>query len=231
MTSMPGSSRPRWKRSLLQTPAECTPRAGVVQPPPSLASVLVEVPDFAGRLAEFLWCFMQTARTSEVCVSYSEYLNHGSFGPTARRRLEQHCMGPLDITLIKVPMKEPLFLRLLRTSRSFHNDLLLGVKIRRRYCSGSPGNIFEICGILKAIHPGTWQGARSLQLQPTTQAEEGASFKSMTVARSREKKQRREEVRPIVEARAKNVAAPPRRRERPLPEKRQTGVYVLDAPR
>lgn len=124
-----------------------------------LDQLLHMVPDFAGRLAEYLWSEVATGQMRDETVSRQD-INWLSDGKHATH---------------SVPIKEPEMFRFMRTSTSICSMAIGGLKIRlRTVCDSGVSLRFSsiICGISKAAFPQRWASSRCLQRVKTLEEEQ-----------------------------------------------------------
>lgn len=112
------------------------------------------LPDFGGRLAEYLWAEVATDQVREEKVSKEDigWISDGAY------------------VTHSVPIKEPEVFQLMRASPSICSRSISGMKGRFRTVCDSDVScrfISIICGVSKAAFPQRWAKSRCLLARPT----------------------------------------------------------------
>jgi len=182
----------------------------------TLVEVASAVPDFGGRVAEYLWSPVPTGKKTELLVSMRDCIDHRSLSKKANTMLEQRCLGRNDSGVRQASTIVPSFLCCLWASEALHLCFVVGVKERRRVVKSELGlepeapnglklQIDEICGVLQRMIPNSWKSARRLQTAETNEYDKRAAQSAAASYRSKQEARQLEEVKRDMSARAQAI--------------------------
>jgi len=182
----------------------------------TLVEVASAVPDFGGRVAEYLWSPLPVGKKTQLLVSMRDCIDHRSLSKRANTMLEQRCLGRNDSGVRHASTIVPSFLCCLRASDALHLCFVVGVKERRRVVKSELGlepeapnglklQIDEICGVLQRMIPNSWKSARRLQTAETNEYDKRAAQSAAASYRSKQEARQLEEVKRDMSARAQEI--------------------------
>lgn len=118
----------------------------------------VQIQDFAGLLAEYLWSEAETSETEVISVSAQDCL------PLSSTKSTTH----------SVPIRQPLMFQLMRTSKTMCKRAIAGIEARSRTVCEDAGSLRYasiILGVIHAAFPTMWKQTIGICARPATDEE------------------------------------------------------------